>query len=299
MVKILDEVQQKAIYNGWLTGASKTALAQQFNVSARTIGRVINRKLAEFPKKRDVKQKSKVSDTVPRMIGSESFITVVYEGRVFMAGETHPNFKKAHEMLKAGDVKGAVTCLDTQEAIRTYSKGNIKIIGHQLLYKDVVFDSDITQRIIREMYNDRPYEHLVNFFERLMRNPSRDAVYQLYGFLVHNDIELTDDGCFLAWKRVRDNYKDLATGNFDNSPGVTVSMPRNMVDEDKTRTCSTGLHVAAKSYLPHYGGGVGRVIQVKVDPADVVAIPVDYNNAKMRVCRYKVMIDVTYGFSHY
>lgn len=23
MVKILDEVQQKAIYNGWLTGASK------------------------------------------------------------------------------------------------------------------------------------------------------------------------------------------------------------------------------------------------------------------------------------
>lgn len=51
MVKILDEVQQKAIYNGWLTGASKTALAQQFNVSARTIGRVINRKLAEFPKK--------------------------------------------------------------------------------------------------------------------------------------------------------------------------------------------------------------------------------------------------------
>ncbi|WP_459567176.1 hypothetical protein, partial [Enterobacter hormaechei] len=78
------------------------------------------RKLAEFPKKRDVKQKPKVSDTVPRMIGSESFITVVYEGRVFMAGETHPNFKKAHEMLKAGDVKGAVTCLDTQEAIRTY-----------------------------------------------------------------------------------------------------------------------------------------------------------------------------------
>ncbi|UQJ95396.1 rIIB protein [Klebsiella phage CPRSB] len=98
---------------------------------------------------------------------------------------------------------------------------------------------------------------------------------------------------------MRDNYKDLATGKFDNSPGVTVSMPRNMVDEDKTRTCSTGLHVAAKSYLPHYGGGVGRVIQVKVDPADVVAIPVDYNNAKMRVCRYKVMIDVTYGFSHY
>ena len=47
MVKILDEVQQKAIYNGWLTGASKTALAQQFNVSARTIGRVINRKLAQ------------------------------------------------------------------------------------------------------------------------------------------------------------------------------------------------------------------------------------------------------------
>ena len=28
---------------------------------------------------------------------------------------------------------------------------------------------------------------------------------------------------------------------------------------------------------------------VKVDPADVVSIPVDYNNTKMRCCRYEVI----------
>ena len=30
-------------------------------------------------------------------------------------------------------------------------------------------------------------------------------------------------------------------------------------------------------------------MQVVVDPADVVSVPVDYSHAKMRVCRYEVL----------
>lgn len=297
-VKILDDVQKKAVYEGFLTSANKTALAKQFGVSVRTIGRVITEQHAKYNKPEPSKPLP-VTDTSSKMIGSESFITLVLNGKIVTADSSHPNFEKAHALMVKGDIEGVATLLDTTEALKIYSKGNIKIIGHKVLYKDIVFDSGITQRIVREMYNDRPYEHLVNFFEKLMENPSRDAVYQLYGFLVHNDIELADDGDFYAWKRVREDFRDLASGKFDNSPGVVVEMPRNQVDEDKNRTCSCGLHVAAKSYLPHYGGGRGKVIQVKVNPRDVVAIPTDYDNAKMRVCRYQVMRDVTVGFSHY
>lgn len=297
-VKILDDVQKKAVYDGFLTSANKTALAKQFGVSVRTIGRVITEQHGKYNKPVANKPLPK-TDVGSKMIGSESFITLVLDGNIITADSSHPNFEKAHVLLVKGDIQGVATLLNTSEALKVYSKGNIKIIGHKVLYKDVVFDSGITQRIVREMYNERPYEHLVNFFEKLMENPSRDAVYQLYGFLVHNDIELADDGDFYAWKRVSDDYKDLATGKFDNSPGTIVKMPRNQVDEDKKKTCSCGLHVAAKSYLPHYGGGHGRIIQVKVNPRDVVAIPIDYDNAKMRVCRYKVMVDVTAGFSHY
>jgi len=30
-------------------------------------------------------------------------------------------------------------------------------------------------------------------------------------------------------------------------------------------------------------------VLVKVNPKDVVSVPVDYNNTKMRVCRYEVI----------
>lgn len=296
-VKILDDVQKKAVYEGFLTSANKTALAKQFGVSVRTIGRVIAEQHAIY--NHEEQKTLPKTDTTSKMIGSESFITLVINGEIITADSNHPNFEKAHALLVKGDINGVAALLNTKQALKVFSKGNIKIAGHTLTYKDVVFDTGITQRIIREMYNERPFEHLINFFEKLMENPSRDAVYQLYGFMVHNDIELADDGDFYAWKRVDEDFKDLATHTFDNSPGKLVEMPRNQVDEDKTRTCSCGLHVAAKSYMPHYGGGRGRIIQVKVNPRDVVAIPVDYDNAKMRVCRYQVMKDVTVGFSHY
>lgn len=297
IVKCLDDVQKTAIYNGFLTGATKTSLADQFGVSVRTIGRVIEQQVGTATRRKP-KSVAK-SNSKPMMIGSNTFITVVKDGETFNVDSSHPNFEKAQERLKEGDIEGVLAIINTREAIRVFSRGDIKIIGSQLLYKNIVFDTGVTERIINAMHDGKPFEHLLNFFERLMKNPSRDAVYQLFGFLKHNDIEITEDGCFLAWKRVSSDYKDMATGTFSNHLGAKVSMPRNMVDEDKNKTCSTGLHVAAKSYLPHYGGGSGIVIQCKVDPADVVAIPTDYGNAKMRVCAYEVMQNVTRGFSHY
>lgn len=292
-VKILDDVQKECVHEAFSEGYTKTQIAKQFGVSVRTIGRVLGGKPFKKPSK---KQKA----VEPKMIGSESFITVVTpDGSVRTVDSSHPNFNKAYEYVKKGEIDKVLILIDTKKALSSYSKGDITIIGGKMLYKDVVFDTDITKRIIREMYNNRPFDHLIAFFERLMQNPSRDAVYQLYGFLVHNDIELTDDGYFLAWKRVNENYTDMYTGEIDNSLGKIVSVPRNTVDENKYETCSFGLHVAAKQYLPSYGNGKGVIIQCKVDPADVVSIPVEYGNAKMRVCRYEVMKDVTSGFSHY
>jgi hypothetical protein len=41
------------------------------------------------------------------------------------------------------------------------------------------------------------------------------------------------------------------------------------------------------SYLGHFGGE--RTVIVKINPADVVSIPSDYNDAKGRACRYEVI----------
>jgi hypothetical protein len=52
------------------------------------------------------------------------------------------------------------------------------------------------------------------------------------------------------------------------------------------------LHCAGWNYLPHFGSGsesTDRIVIVKVNPADVIAVPNDYNNAKMRVCKMEVL----------
>jgi hypothetical protein len=66
-------------------------------------------------------------------------------------------------------------------------------------------------------------------------------------------------------------------------------MERNAVDDDQNRTCSSGLHFCSKDYLDHFGGSDSRTVILKINPADVVSIPADYNATKGRACRYEVI----------
>jgi hypothetical protein len=68
-------------------------------------------------------------------------------------------------------------------------------------------------------------------------------------------------------------------------------MMRNQVEDDENVTCAKGLHVCSKEYLPHFGGQ--NIVACEVDPKDVVSVPLDYNNSKMRVCEYKVVGVIT------
>jgi hypothetical protein len=67
-------------------------------------------------------------------------------------------------------------------------------------------------------------------------------------------------------------------------------MPRSKVDDDPESTCSTGLHVCSFEYLRSFGGQ--RTMLCQVDPADVVSVPIDYQNTKVRVCRLTVVKEV-------
>ena len=133
------------------------------------------------------------------------------------------------------------------------------------------------------------YDYLAEFWRNLRDNPSFRARRDLYAFLNKNGHPITENGCFLAYKKVRANYTDSYSGKFDNSIGTVVEMEREQVDDDPTRICSTGLHVANLNYAKSFGGE--RLVVCEVNPKDVVAIPVDYNQEKMRVCCYKVVSD--------
>lgn len=162
---------------------------------------------------------------------------------------------------------------------------------------EIELPSELTLDIIKLIISEKSeVDNLVQFASRLARNPNRDVYDRLYSFVNCNSIEIDDEGYVIAYKRIKVNYKDCYTGTIDNSVGTKPEMPRFEVDSNNHKTCSRGLHVCSESYLENYTGE--RVIKVKVDPANFVAIPYDYNDSKARTCGYEVIEDVTKDYQH-
>lgn len=132
-----------------------------------------------------------------------------------------------------------------------------------------------------------PVDHMLAFLENLLQNPSARAIEQLYNFLEKCNLPITPDGHFIAYKRIRSNWMDCHSGTISNRIGAVIEVSRQCVDDNPNRTCSYGLHVCSLEYLKHFHGE--RLILTKQNPRDVVAIPTDYNDTKMRVCRYEVL----------
>ena len=166
----------------------------------------------------------------------------------------------------------------------------MSIKGETLYWDGEEFNGTIAVRMITMLQEGFTIEPLVKFMENLLENPSKRSVDELYGFLEKNNLPITPDGHFLAYKRVREDYKDCHSGTMDNSPGRVVSMPRYKVDDNQNNTCSEGLHFCSEGYLKHFGGA--RTVIVKINPRDVVSIPNDYNQTKGRTCRYEVIGEV-------
>lgn len=250
-----------------------------------------------------IKSAPKVEVKAPEPIwnASSKFISITIGRDVYNADKDHPAFKQAHQLLVDGDILGAVDLINVEQAVTRFVDGDIRIEDGQLFFKDIELKTGLTDRIIGLMYEGKDFKFLLPFLHNLLENPSRKAVYRLFDFLEANDIEITKEGYFIAWKKVRSDFHDVYTGTMDNSPGKEVRVERNQVDEDDEVTCSHGLHVCSKSYLGHFGSWGGRghdkVVSVLVHPKDVVSIPVDYNNAKMRTAGYKVIEEVTTRFN--
>ena len=217
-------------------------------------------------------------------------IVVVIGNKSHTISKTHITYTKVLEAIKTQQWDLLADIIEPKKVVLNYGQGNVSIQGDTFFWKGEEMHTSLTSRMVQMLAEDFPIEPLVLFMENLMANPSKRAVTELYGFLENNSLPITPDGHFLAYKKVRDDYRDIHSGTMDNSVGQIVEMARNAVDDDKDRTCSTGLHFCSQEYLPCFGSGPGnRVVIVKINPADVVSIPSDYNNAKGRACRYEVI----------
>lgn len=229
-------------------------------------------------------------------IAGRDFLTIMHNGVTHTVREGMTNYFSLREAVRAKEWDRVPDLLSPAKAVETFGAGTIKVVDGEVLMNGQPLHNAVTQRILEMVSDGFDAAPLTRFLEKLMQNPSRVAVTELYDWLERTSLPITEDGDFLAYKKVRNDYGSFHDyGKTMNRVGDKPSMPRNQVDDVRDRTCSYGLHFCSLSYLPCYHGGQGRVMIVKINPADVVSIPSDYDFAKGRACTYEVIGEHTAG----
>jgi len=219
-------------------------------------------------------------------------ITACVRGETLNVPADHQYYDRIIESLRSGDGVEAVRLADLGKSVATFvgGNGNIKVLDGVVYYKDAAIHNTVTKRIVDFMKQGLPVVPVVLFLENLLQNPSRHSVQQLYTFLENQKLPITEDGHFLGYKRVNDDWSDIHTGTVFNTIGKVIEMPRYEVDDDYSKDCSYGYHVGSIAYVRNFGSG-GHMVLVKVNPRDAVAVP-QYDHTKIRVCRYEVLEEV-------
>jgi hypothetical protein len=213
-------------------------------------------------------------------------ITVVYEGKPHVVQKGTPQFNALRKAIMAEDWKSVPKNLTVATSIKDWAKGKFTLKDDHFYFEGNEIPSNINNRVIKMATTGEDPTPLFKFWERLQKNPSMRSVEQLWPFLEHKGIPLTKEGCFLAYKGVRNDFLDAHSGTISNKPGTVHEMPRNQISDDPNHACHEGFHVGALAYA---GSFSQRVVICEVDPEHVVCVPYDASQHKMRVCKYKVV----------
>ena len=218
-------------------------------------------------------------------------LTVILKNKAHQVIPDHTNYKLILEALPTATEDELLELVDIEKAVATFSDGQVSIVNGKVMFEGEEVHGSISKRIIEFMSKGLPFQPLVKFLENLMENPSMQSQQELYDFLEHENLPITEDGCFLAYKAVNSDFKDKWRGTFDNSVGQVCEMRRAKVDDNRGRGCSAGLHAGALNYVANYGSvdAGDNIVIVKINPEDVVSVPSDCNCEKLRTCKYEVV----------
>ncbi len=216
-------------------------------------------------------------------------VTVFVNGKPYSFAKSNPNYERVKEAISRKDGAEIERLGNIPKSIERFAGGNIKVEAGVLAYKGRSLDNSLTRRILSLMREGFPFDSMVKFLDNLMQNTSRHAVQELYSFLVHRNLPITENGCFLAYKSVRPDYMDWHSGTTRNMIGDTPTMERNEVDDDWRTECSSGYHVGAIEYVTDFHRGEGHIMIVEVNPMDVVSVPSEEKFTKCRTCKYTVV----------
>lgn len=232
-------------------------------------------------------------------------LTLMKNGKQSTVSSSHPNFERVLSALKGRRYDEVETLMSIERTItktgasrktnsKVYAENGKVFFFDSRNRKTIELHGSLVDRILRDLGKpgaEKYADSLMALMENIQKNPIKDVAAELYEWLSSGQAPITPDGCVLAYKKVRRDYKDHYTGTMDNSLGVRVKMKQGDVDPDRRNECSRGLHFASLGYLSHYSGDASssRVMIVKVNPRHIFAIPRDYNCQKGRASEYLVV----------
>lgn len=238
---------------------------------------------------------------LPFIITNNS-ISVCIDGEMQVADDTHPYFEDLRNALKGvHDVAEITRLISVRKAIEGARYGHVTVSdGGHIYYKDEQVHNVLAERMMAFIKEGFDVTSWAMFLDRLMANPSAETRDELYLWLEASQMPLTEDGYFLAYKGVNEDYTSMHRtpdgSRLLNEIGTIVEMPDGEeADPDRFTLCSQGLHFCSRDYLSWFGGS--RSLVLKIDPADVRAIPADHGNAKGRAMRYEVIGELPRGVS--
>lgn len=249
--------------------------------------------------------------------GDEANIVVFVTGHAPMtAHSSRPTFRAIADFcddlremggdITEDEVADLVALFDTEAALdREFSRLSERISaeGGKLFLDGEELNGTVVDVIMRSMSQGlKDFTPLVNFIENMATNPNPGSVDQLYDWIKANGLTIDTDGQIVGYKGVAvEDDGNLVSinsgravvdgierkGRIPNYIGAVVEMPRSEVQFDPSIGCHTGLHVGSYEYAS--GFAQGALLEVRVNPRDVVSVPTDCGAAKMRVCRYTVI----------
>ena len=243
--------------------------------------------------------------------GEASSVTAFIDGEPYVALPDHPNFKLIVSTLEDPSATDdqVIEAFDVGRAIsRKFTRLSERVtINSGAIFLDGVRIESALGTTILAFHADgqEDFQPLVNFLEKIEQNPNPHSREHAFRWLGKHKFSICPDGDIIAYKGVErlSNGKlvsrshgtamcngEVITGAIPNDPGCIVEMPRDEVQFDPGVGCSTGLHVGNWRYASSFARGA--VLRIKVNPRDIVSVPTDSYDEKMRVCRYLSLNEV-------
>jgi hypothetical protein len=247
--------------------------------------------------------------TKPAYIVTSNAITVIWEGKPYTLNTDNPNYTGLKNALINAEYDTIPRFLDIKKQIENFSHGSIKVISEKVYYGNHELKGFVIDKLLEFLRSGaKDAQPILNFIEKLMFNPSKNSVDQLYTFLSYKTLPLTETGNVIGYKGVDADYYSkhgnintiVITGTVNkngcilNKIGETIEVARNSVDDNKDNHCSHGLHIGSYDYAKDWAGNDGHLMMVEFDPSNAVSVPTDCNFQKLRVSKYKVIGEVPF-----